>query len=184
MSFGGHRPSAVGWLGIALVVAGCLMMLVESVKKENCTRYWNASSLWVLLTAAAITCYSIVDKIAAERMPAGAMSAARYAVLELSFAVPFLGLLLRCVPLSGSCNDRGHGWKWPAVVAAFDLGSYWLVLWAYQLTPQASYVLGLRQLSIPMGVLMGLFVLHERATLLRIVAAVLISAGAICIGTA
>ena len=61
-------------------------------------------------------------------------------------------------------------------------GAYWLVLWSYQLSPQASYVVALRQFSIVIGVVIGTFLFREEAPILRISASVMIAIGIACIG--
>jgi drug/metabolite transporter (DMT)-like permease len=63
-------------------------------------------------------------------------------------------------------------------------GAYWLVLFAYQLSPYASYVLALRQLSIVIGAVAGTVLFHEPARGLRVGAALVILAGAACIALA
>jgi uncharacterized membrane protein len=55
------------------------------------------------------------------------------------------------------------------------------MLWAYQLSAIASYLVGLRQVSIVIGVVLAIWIFHEPALKLRISAACLITAGVICI---
>ena len=63
-------------------------------------------------------------------------------------------------------------------------GAYWLVLYAYQLSAYASYVLALRQVSIVIGTAAGAFLFHEPARGLRVGAALAILGGAACIALA
>ena len=55
--------------------------------------------------------------------------------------------------------------------------AYGLVLWAYQLSWQISYVVALRQFSIVIGVAIGVLFLGEAAPAPRIAGAVVIVAG-------
>src|SRR5690606_5071820 len=63
----GHAPSAWGWLGMFLVVAGCLLSPLQSPRAIRLDRYVNATGGWVLVTALAGVGYSVVDKLAAEQ---------------------------------------------------------------------------------------------------------------------
>jgi drug/metabolite transporter (DMT)-like permease len=125
--------------------------------------------------------YTIVDKVAAEMLPPGPLMAARYGVLEFVFSVPFFWLMLKLLrePIWAEMGI-GH-WKWPAIAGVFVLGAYWLVLWAYQLSPYASYIVALRQFSIVIGVAVGAFALREPAPGLRLSAALMIALGVVCI---
>ena len=62
--------------------------------------------------------------------------------------------------------------------------AYSLVLWAYQLSERASYVIALRQFSIVLGVVAGTFLLREKAGFARITAALVIVGGIILISMA
>ena len=63
-----------------------------------------------------------------------------------------------------------------------NFGSYWLVLWAYQLEPRASYIVAFRQFSIVVGVAVAFGLFRERGLTVRVTASVLIIAGLIVIG--
>jgi drug/metabolite transporter (DMT)-like permease len=71
----------------------------------------------------------------------------------------------------------------PILGAIGFFGGYWLVLWSYQLSPQASHVVALRQLSIVIGVV-GTILFREPAPALRISASLVIVAGIACIALA
>ena len=67
---------------------------------------------------------------------------------------------------------------WRTIAAAGSMaGAYTLVLWAYQLSERASYVVALRQFSIVLGVAAGAVLMRERAPVVRIGAALVIVAG-------
>jgi drug/metabolite transporter (DMT)-like permease len=180
-----HRtPSAPGWLGILLVVAGCVLAPLESLRGFTVARYWNRTMLWILTMALATAGYTAVDKLAAEALPPGPLMAARYGVLEFLFSVPYywLMLVLLRVPIREEMG-LAH-WKWPTIASLFVLSAYWLVLWAYQLSPYASYIVALRQFSIVIGVALGVFLFREPAPGLRLSAALMIALGVVCIAVA
>jgi drug/metabolite transporter (DMT)-like permease len=180
----GHAPSPLGWAGMLLVVAGCAIAPLESLRTVTASRYLNRTTIWIVITALGTVGYSTIDKIAAELMAPGPLSAARYGVLESLFTVPYIWLALKLVrePLRG--KNGLADWKWPTLAAIFIFAAYWLVLWAYQLSPFASYIVALRQFSIVIGVTAAAVLLKEPARLLRLGAAVLIALGIICISLA
>jgi drug/metabolite transporter (DMT)-like permease len=182
----GRMPSSLGWLGIALVVLACLASPLESLRHIHRDRYLNHTGFWILITALGGAGYSTVDKIAAEMLAPGPAIAARYGVMEALFTVPYLWLLLRFGGGSRSLPEKPglSQWGTAALAAAFIFTAYWLILWAYQLSPYASYVVALRQFSIVLGVVAAMLLFREPAPRLRISAAVVIAAGVACIAVA
>jgi drug/metabolite transporter (DMT)-like permease len=177
----GHPPSLIGWLGMGLVALGCLIAPLESWRGLALARYFNRATLWILLTAVGTVGYTIIDKAAAELMPAGPDTAARYNVFETVVSFVGYSLVLR---LGGETITREKGlsaWKWPLVAAVCLFGAYWLVLWAYQLSTHVSYVVAMRQFSIVIGVIVGAILFREPAPRLRLTAALVIVAGVTCI---
>ncbi len=173
----GRSPTALGMLGMLLVTVGCLLAPLVSLHRVPWERYRNRTLLWVLVTAGATVGYTLVDKIALERAPPGLLTAARYGSLQWFLAVPYLYAALRWlirveVPLGGR-----RQWRQAALMTLFVVGAYIPILWVYQLTPRASYVVALRQFSIVLGVVGGILVFHEPAARLRLTAALLITGG-------
>lgn len=177
----GHPPSLVGWAGMILVSVGCFVVPLDSLRGFTLSRYWNRTMLWVLLIAAGTVGYSTVDKIALEMLPQGPVFAARYSIWEAATTVPPLWLLLRWSGEPPALERGLAGWKWPAIAAIFIFGGYWLVLWAYQLSPYASYIVAMRQFSIVLGVALGARLFREPAGRLRLSAAMVIAVGIVCI---
>lgn len=182
----GQVLSPLGWLGIALVTAGCLLSPLESLREIRWQRYANATGFWILVTAAGGVGYSVIDKLAAEQLAPGAWSAARYGLMETFFTVFYLWPLLRLTggplgPAPGSWNVR---WGWAALAGAFIFAAYWLILWAYQISPYVSYIVALRQFSIVIGVVAATVLFREPAARLRIAAAVVIALGVAAITVA
>ena len=63
------------------------------------------------------------------------------------------------------------------IIAMLMYCTYALVLWAYQLSWQTSYVVALRQFSIVLGVVVGALLLREAAPATRVAGAVVIAGG-------
>jgi drug/metabolite transporter (DMT)-like permease len=180
----GHAPSPLGLAGMLLVSLGCILVPLESLRNIRIGDYLHRTMLWVLVTALGTVGYTAIDKIASEALPAGPIAAARYGVWEVICTIPFLWFML-CLPGQRTPGMvRHNGWRWALIAAFFIFAAYWLVLWAYQLSPLASYVSGLRQLSIVIGVVVAVTVLRERAPVVRTAGALIITAGIICISLA
>ncbi|MBP7964940.1 MAG: hypothetical protein KBG20_22620 [Caldilineaceae bacterium] len=180
----GHAPSPLGWLGILLVTVGCLVLPLERLGKLDPARYFNRTGMWILLTAIGTTGYSTVDKLAVDMLPQGLPSAIRYGAWETIFMVPFLLVLLP--KFGGIALKKGSAaqWRQAALAALFIASAYWMILWAFQLSPYTSYIVALRQFSIVLGVIAAAILFKEPAPRLRIGASLVIAAGVICIGFA
>lgn len=173
----GNRPSAVAWLGLWMVTMGCLLIPHTSWRSLQWRAYRSNTLLWVVVAAAGTVGYSAVDKMAAEVMAPGPLTAGCYFVWELLACLwPFaLGLRLMGQPLG--LQPWRRGWGWAALAGLGTFLSYWLILWAYQTATHASYVVAMRQFSIVLGAVAGAFLFQEPARGLRIPAALLITAG-------
>ncbi|GAB4566298.1 MAG: EamA family transporter [Anaerolineae bacterium] len=177
----GRAPSPVGWVGMLLVVIGCLLAPLQSFREVSARRYLNPASGWMLLTALSTVGYTLLDKAASSMIVPGPASAARYGYFF--FLVSFLALLAfdRLWPTPSPSSSGSPGWRLPTLGGLFNFGAYWLILWAYQLSRQASYIVAFRQLSIVIGVIIAFWLYHEPGRAVRITAALLIAGGLITI---
>ena len=128
-------------------MAGCAVTPLESLRGASLGRYLNRAMLWIVVTALGTVGYTTVDKLAAELIAPGPAMAARYGIMETAFTLPPLWLLLKALRQEREGEPGWAGWGWPALTALGVFGGYWLVLWAYQLVPYASYVVATRQLE-------------------------------------
>lgn len=177
----GRAPTPVAWLGMVLVVVGCAVIPHTSLRTLRLSAYRNRALPWIIITALATVGYSTVDKLAAEQIAVGPVGAATYYIWQMAFTVLPLLLLLRLLRHPTGLEEWRGGWMWPAVVALGVFASYWLILWAYQVSDRVSYVVALRQFSIVIGVVLGALLFKEPARGLRIGASLVIIAGMILI---
>ena len=217
----GQVPGAAGWLGLALVLAGCLLVAapprplrtprtvaagtrgaasdesrgaeVPSPGRDRLARRWHGAAIgWAVIAALGTVGYTVADKLAADAISAagraGAGAAFRYGSWEFAittaYFLPLLALADRIRPRpAGSASpappSARQAARWPAVVAIAVLMyvTYALVLWAFQLSWQTSYVVALRQFSIVAGVVGGALLLGEPARALRMTGGAVIVAG-------
>ncbi|MFC1606969.1 hypothetical protein ACFL47_03270 [Candidatus Latescibacterota bacterium] len=74
----GLFPSMLSWAGMCLVVTGCFLVPLKSLRDVSFSRYFNRSSLWMVLTGIGTVGYTLSDKIASETVQQGPAAAARY----------------------------------------------------------------------------------------------------------
>jgi len=176
----GRHPTPAGWAGLLMVVAGCALAPQHSYSGFNLRRYVGRDMLWMLLTAAAVVAFTMVDKVGAEAVMRGPGSAALY-------CSGFYGmggisyLLLQAAFDRRTPGPPAVGWGRPALAAVLGFASYWLVLWAFQLSTHTAYLLALRQFSIAIGVVVAFAFYKERGRAVRVPATAAIIAGLIVV---
>jgi len=176
----GRLLTIFGWAGILLVAVGCLLVPLRDFGDVHWRNYFNRASLWMFIAALGTVGYTYLDKVAAEVIQQGADTAARYGYFY--FAVSFFPyvFLLRTVGVNQKTSNN-TGWLLPVLGALFGFGAYWLILWAYQLSPYASYIVAFRQFSIVIGAILAFIIYKERGVAVRLTGALLITGGLILI---
>jgi drug/metabolite transporter (DMT)-like permease len=177
----GYAPSPVAWVGMILVLTGCLMVPQRSLQNLHFSHYLNRAMFWVLVTAIGTIGYTTVDNAAAAYLPVGPVAAARYGIFEFGSAALFYWLILVMLREPTGGGNGWRDWKVPVFGAVGLFGAYWLILWSYQLSAHTSYVVALRQFSIVIGVVFGVIHFRDPAPRLRISASLAIVAGIACI---
>lgn len=183
----GHTIEAAGFMGIFMVMGGCLFLAANGQSHAHPTRVTGATLSWVIVIALGTAGYSSIDKLAMEQVAERHWTlAVQYGCAQFAFAWPALWLALRRI--HGHKRPRGdadaeHPRTGPRLhtvaltVAAANFAAYLMVLLAFQLVDQASYVLAMRQFSIVIGAALGAWLLHEPSPRARLMAAGFISAG-------
>lgn len=170
-------------LGMVLVVAGALCLPLSHPQARRLSTYLTPAMGFALLAAAGTVGYSLIDKQALGLMQgaghsgltAGAVFMVLQALMTLTWAVPLLALLpaeRRRLPAL-----RQQGFTMLVVTGLMMTCTYGLVLIAMALTNEVSYVVALRQLSIPVGVLMGVLWLKEPASRTKAIGTLVMLAG-------
>jgi drug/metabolite transporter (DMT)-like permease len=162
----GETLTTSAWLGVALICGGILLLALHRHAPPRAT-------LIALANALVIALYTIVDGTGA-RLSGNSISF----VFWLTFlsGLPLVGwLLLRDGPRfrRTARSRRGIG----LIGGACSIGSYGLALWAMTQVPIAT-VAALRETSVLFAVAISMLVLREARGARRIVAAVLVVAGA------
>jgi drug/metabolite transporter (DMT)-like permease len=179
-----QSPSPLGWAGLILIVIGCILAPLTSVRNISINMYWNKTTIWIGVAALGTITYTAADTAAARLIQTGLESATRYHTISLFFGLIAYWFTLYICNTSVQLRATGKEWGSAVVATLAMFVSYTLVLWAYQLSPQSSYIVGVRQVSIVLGVVAAIVIFREPAARIRLLAATIITAGAICISLA
>lgn len=185
----GRDFSVVGLTGLGAIVGGAFILPMNSFRDFRLANYCNPSCALALVAAVGTAGYSFVDDMAMNAikiLPDASADWARavlYLVLESALTALWLHVLL----LFGK-NSRAQFRKdskrlfKPAFQAGLAIGvTYGLVLLAMTQATNVSYVVGLRQLSIPIGTFLGIVVLKEKGSRPRYIGAGLLFLGLLLI---
>jgi drug/metabolite transporter (DMT)-like permease len=176
----GRYLTPFGWAGVLLVATGCILVPLKSLKEFSLRNYLNINSLWMVLAALGTVGYTMLDKVAAEVVQPGPWTAIRYGYFYFLISLFPYWAMLR-TSQSTQVVRGSASWKLASLGALFQFGAYGLVLWAYQLTPFASYVVAFRQFSIVLGSAAAFLFYHEQGAAVRLSGAFLITGGLVMI---
>jgi len=175
-----EHVSLAGGVGIALVVAGILVMHQEPLRAlvrqplgiaAGQQSAFNLGTFFALLTGFAICGYSLVDKAGVARVHPVVYGYLLMAGMTLGLS-PYI-LTRRRAALRREWTEN----RVPIlVVGVLVLGTYLIILAAMRLTA-VSYIVALREVSIVIGAVLGVWVLGEGGGRERIPGAMLILAG-------
>ncbi len=163
-------------IGIVLIVGGCLLVPMRKFSDLNLDNYLNRTTAFALLAAFSTAGYSLVDDRATSIMRSlvdpvtGQVLASSgdialvYVILQGISASVWMAIF---VYFSPSDRERVPGLLRKSLhhcllTAIMMFGTYALVVASMAYVNNVSYVVAFRQVSIPIGVMMGVFGLGER----------------------
>ena len=188
--FLGERPSALGALGVLLVVAGIVGINLSSAGLSSAglsasvgsatagpRRLMSAGTGWALVTGLSIAAYSLVDKAGVARLH----PVPYIAILGVGMSLLLVPAMVR--RRAALARELRTNWRAILVASTLNLTSYLLVLFAFRLS-KAGYVVAAREISIVLSVAIGRLWFGERGVGRRLAAASLVLAGVICVALA
>lgn len=172
-----ERLGAPGWGALAMIVGGIMLLPLpafDAASARAVLRHLRSPAIGLALAAAAATAgYTIWDKFAVGRLDTLLYFYGYTALLALWFGIG----LARTPGAEVRAAWRAH----PVAIVMIGLlnaGAYLLVLLALR-EGMATQVLAVRQLSIPMGVLLGWRLLREPLAAPRAAGAAVITGGCV-----
>lgn len=189
----GEPLRALTFIGVISISLGCLLIPLDAFSAIRWELYRTPSVLWALTAAAGTAGYSLVDGTAMQIL--GRLSgsdglgsllqlAALYGLLQGVSTLVWLLFFLATQPgeRQALASFGKRQWRGAVGIGAGIYLAYALVLLAMSLVTNVSYVVALRQLSIPLGALAGMLLLHEPAHPPRLVGLALAFWGLILLG--
>ncbi|WP_300672597.1 EamA family transporter [Desulfoluna sp.] len=160
-------------LGGAFIIAGCFVLPLASFHEIKPANYLNRTSAIALLVALCTVVYSLADDhclrllspLTGQRLSSFRLSVLYLFVQNLT-SISFM-LLLVLFRAQGRQRLRQvitRRLKNAAITGIGVSGTYSLVLTAMNFASDVTYVVAFRQLSIPIGALMGMGILKESRT--------------------
>jgi len=179
-------------LGAVLVVAGCFLLPMRHFSDFRLKNYLNLTCAFALAAACGTAGYSIIDDEALRRLrnisaiPLGvSMITILYAFVEGISANMWLGVMIAVS--SASRRELAQVLresKLTCVLTGIGIYvAYILVLISMGFVKNISYVVAFRQLSIPLGALMGIIVLREPRFPPKLVGVAVLCAGLALVAT-
>ena len=175
----GERVSALGALGVALVVAGIVAIYALGASR-SIGSVWGTllrPPIWSIATGLTIATYSVIDKAGVARV---------HPLAYISLMGVGISVLLAPWVLTRR-DSLAREWRvnWRAIVLAssMNLTSYLLVLFAFRLA-KVGYIVAARESSIVFSVLIGSLLMGEANFRPRLAGALVVLIGVACVALA
>jgi len=184
----GKEISGLCLSGMVLVIIGCSVLPMARFEDLRVANYANSCCCFALLAAVGTAGYSVIDSKALHDMCDNSFTkleaALIYAPLEAFASSFWLGLyVLFYKPERLALRDCVRNSKRRATVMAIGIyGAYTLVLLAMTYARHVSYVLAFRQLSIPLGAMLGIVILNEPRHTPKAIGVAAVFAGVVLVG--
>lgn len=186
-----ERLSVLALVGMLLVFSGCVLLPLENPAKVRWRDYLNPAAGLAVLAAVGTAGYSIADDQALHllrELPQTQLPAFQAALIysfwqALSAAIFMLPICLLTRANRLELVETLH----TSLRSAFGMGvgiyaGYILVLTAMAFARDISYVVAFRQTSIPLGTLVGVLLLKERAYPLKFIGSLVVFGGLVLVG--
>lgn len=179
--------SGIDLMGMVMIALAGFMLPLVRLSALSWSIYMTPALGFMLMAAIGTVGYSIVDKAAIDLMQKEGMSATlsgvQFMVLQAWMAIiwmfPMVAVLAsERLALNMLLQGQIRVWVLAGIMV---LSTYGLVLIAMAYTDDVSYLVALRQASIPIGALLGVFWLKETLSTFRWLALTLMMAGLILV---
>src|SRR5262245_34107834 len=163
---------AIGWAGIVVLAVGILLLTFKGARKLE--RFDYRAVAFALATSLTITAYTLIDGIGA-RLAESSLAYTVWLFIGNGISMAIYGWL--CVGPDLLKAFRAH-WPIATAGAALSTAAYAIAIWAMTVAPIA-LVAALRETSVLFAALFGTLILREPVLPLRLLAALLVMAGAL-----
>lgn len=170
-------------VGFPIVIAGCLLMPIQRFRDIRITDYWNKGLLGIMIAALGTTGYTIFDSEGMRLMREFSGVNDIYAACVYSLMREVFLFSTLCIVVFSVAKERVHFswklmWRYQGYLAGIIAAvAYLLILVAMLSVKNVSYLQAFRQMSLPIGMIMGILFLHEKCRLSKILGVILIVTG-------
>ncbi len=161
----GDALSTLGLLGMFLVTLGCLILPLQSFTAWQPQNYFNQAMPWILLAATGVTGYTLIDDLALKQLrvlvsvvPSTLIYSSLQGLSTALFIWIYLRLFERSMP-----TLTARVIPVAVVTGLMISATYGLTLAALAFVKDVSYANAFRQLSIPLGAMLGMIIAKEPA---------------------
>lgn len=182
----GSQIGSLAFIGFLAVAFGCLVLPLPSFNELRLRHYQNICCLFAVLAALGTTGYTLIDdQVLRNLRTATGMPLEKTQITLLFMALENISLTVALAAYTvlhrADFRILRNTWKniWLTAGSAglMMTGAYGLVLLAMAFVTNVSYVSAFRQMSLPIGVFLGMIVHHEPRYLPRITGLVVILIG-------
>jgi drug/metabolite transporter (DMT)-like permease len=184
-------PAGEFLIGIVLIVIGCIILPWATFSDFHFSDYMNLCCLLAVLAAVGVAGYTVADDLALRylrEIPGKPIRPVEgtlvYMVLEGISCSVWQGLFVGVNPRERQrLPDVLKSFKGPAALTGIGIYlTYGIVLVSMNYVSNVSYVAAFRQLSIPIGAILGMAVLSEPRYLPKLIGITTIFAGLVLVG--
>lgn len=181
----GARPSPLTLFGMFVITLGCILMPMKNFSDLHWKNYCNRAIFGILIAAVGTTGYTIFDseglRLFSQYQNLGRWhNAIGYYFLREGFLFISLCTFVFSIPFERKFFTKElFRHPHPYFAGFFAALAYILVLMATGMVTNVSYVQAFRQMSLPIGMLLGILFLKEKCTLTKVAGITLIIGGLI-----
>lgn len=174
-----EQPRAGGAAGVIAIAAGLYLINLPRLGawREPLRALNHSGPRWALLAGLCISLYTVIDRVGI-----ALLDPLLYTYLALWITWAFLTpAVLREVGWSALKYELRLNWISSLIAGFTTLAAYAIVLYVMQSGTRASYAGATREISVVLGVLVGVLFLKEKGTAMKLAGAACVAGGVILI---
>jgi uncharacterized membrane protein len=171
-----ERPSVGGIMGIALIVAGLYFLNLPRLGawRDSLRAFDSSAPRWALAAGLCVSLYTTTDRVGV-----GYVSPLLYTYLTMTLMVACMTPgTLRVAGWSGLINEWRSSKFTSMIAGIISMTAYSIVLYAMKTGLPASYAGATREISVIFGTVVGIVLLKEQGTFMRVLGSILVAVGA------
>jgi uncharacterized membrane protein len=178
----------MAFVGMVILALGCVILAMQTVQ-EFLKNIFSKAYIFIVLSAIGTTSYTIIDSKALHTLKSESSLFTPIKTTLLYMGVEnILILFILALYLFFSQKERGilkellkdRVWQ-PMLSGVVCSVSYTIILVAMLFVSNVSYLAAFRQISIPLGVILGIVILKEKLSYSKIIGVTLISIGLVIV---